>query len=98
MDRLNTLLTQVLNRRGLQGQATASLAVYQAQDWLNRTLPAFASDLKASQLKDGILLIEAGNSIAAQECQQQLSLLKDYLQKECGLTHIEGVQLLRDRS
>lgn len=97
MDRVDSLLAQVLHRRGLQSQATASLVVHQAQEWLQRTLPRFSTDLRAKQLKDGTLIVEAANSIAAQEGQQQLPLLKAYLQEECGHKTLEMVQLVRER-
>ncbi len=95
MDRLDTLLPKILQRRGLHQQATASLMVHQAQEWLRNALPQFARDLVVLHVKDSVLQISAANSIAAQECHQVLSLLKEYLQRDCKHVTLEGIQITR---
>ncbi len=98
MDRLNTVLSKVLQRRGLHGQATASMIVHQAQEWLVNALPQFARDLRVLHIKDGTLAIASANSIAAQECQQVVPLLKEYLIRDCKHAQLESIQIMRERA
>ncbi|MDB4977933.1 MAG: hypothetical protein JWM56_119 [Candidatus Peribacteria bacterium] len=97
MDRISSLLPKVLQKRGLQAQATASHIVHIAQEWLRQALPQFSADLHVERYSDATLYISAAHSIAAQECQQVLPLLKIYLQKEGGVKNLEGIQLTRAR-
>jgi len=97
MDRLSLLLPGILHKRGLHSQAKASLVVHQATEWLHGALPLFITDLDVLKFADGTVTIAAKNSIAAQECQQVLPLLQEYLVKDCQQTGIESLQITRQR-
>ena len=96
MDHISSLLPRVLKKRGLHGQALASLAVHHAQAWLASHLPEHAGVLLVKKLSDGTLHISAENSIAAQECSFRSEELKRFLQRECETT-ITEVRIVRGR-
>lgn len=95
MQRIGTVLPTVLNRRGLQKQARASLVTHQAQEWLSRTLPAFSGDIQALKYADAVLTVGCRNSIASQEVQQLVPVLLEYLRADCSHSDVEGVQVTR---
>ncbi len=95
MQRLGSVLPAVLNRRGLKKQATASLVVHQAQEWLTRTLPAFSGDIRALKFADATLTVGCRHSIASQEVQQLIPVLLEYLRSDCGHPELEGVMVVR---
>jgi hypothetical protein len=82
MERISHLLPKVLKRRGLHEHAVAAYTVRTAQQWIDQELPNFQGELAVRSLKDSALLIDASNSIAAQEC---------YARSDDLLAHIRGV-------
>lgn len=96
MQRIGNVLPTVLNRRGLQKQARASLVTHQAQEWLNRTLPAFSGDIQATKYADATLTIGCRHSIASQEVQQLIPVLLEYLRTDCNHPEVEGVNVTRN--
>ena len=97
MDHIRSGLPKVLHKRGLHGQVSASLVTYKAQQWLQQTLPDIAQWLSVQTLMRGTLSIAASHSIAAQECQQVLPLLKRYLAQECPAQLVEEIRLIRGK-
>lgn len=87
MDSLQSLLPKVLKKRGLHGQATASLVVHLANQWLSEHLGPLGPQLRAEKCEQGVLVISAENSIAAGELvQRQEELLRALdAQKHSGL-------------
>ena len=83
MDKVSSLLPRVLHKRGLHKHANASLVVLRAQEWLQKNLRKYEKDLHVRKLQEGTLVIEAANSIAAQECQQCKEALLEDLRKDC---------------
>lgn len=79
MQHIKDLLPKVLKKRGLQDHAEAAQVILHAQEWIISELEAFQDQLIAKSYKDNILLINADNSIAAQELNVRISDLKDYL-------------------
>lgn len=82
MDQLKTILGRVLQRRGLYAKAEAAHVSLKAQQWIGEHLPAFKDDLIVTTLQHGTLTMRAKHSIAAQECQQQLPALQQFLHRE----------------
>jgi len=95
MDSLQSLLPKVLRRRGLQGQATASLVVHRAQDWLRSRLPEFAAELEVKKVQDGVLVIACRHSIASQECHGLSADLLRALQSEFPAQAPRELRLIR---
>ena len=91
MDHISILLEKALNKRGLLKHAQASLAVTQAQKWLEEHI----SDASAISLKEGTLTVACVNSIAAQECHEASSDLKKYLIEECECKNLEKIRVIR---
>jgi hypothetical protein len=85
MDHISHLLAGVLRKHGLHGQATASLIVHRAQEWISGHLPEVAAMLRVRTVSDGILHIEAETGIAAEECQLHTEELKDCVVHECAV-------------
>lgn len=96
MDHIRTLLPKVLNRRGLMKEATASMIVFRAGEWLARELPGFTDFLFARKFQNGELVVATRHSIAAQECQQRTTDLLHYLQQECGHAEVARIRLIRE--
>lgn len=82
MDHVSSLIPKVLRKRGLYDEAHASMIVYRAQKWLVEIHPEMASELHPHALKDGILTLQTGNSIAQQEGALLAPALLAFLQSE----------------
>lgn len=95
MDRVSDLMPKVLRQRGLQKQASVSLVIFKATAWIAEHLPLLKDQLTVQHCKDQILLIAADHPIAAQECQQRMAELLEYLQKECGSEVVQNIRLIR---
>lgn len=95
MDHVKTLLSKVLQRRGLLHEADAAHATHLAKAWIVEHLPDVAQFLHVRALKDGILSISSDHSIAAQECSEaRLSLLSD-LQRDCPSAGVREIRVSR---
>ena len=95
MERVGSLLSKVLAKRGLKDQAIASLIVHQAQEWLVDALPPFHDMIHVQKCENGVLFVKCEHSIAAQECHQVVDGLLEYLKGECGFTVVESVRIMR---
>ena len=95
MDRLNTLLSRVLHKRGIYADAAASLLVYRAEGWLTEHVPELRSSLHVLHVKNGCLTIAADNSIAAQECNILAEPLIEALKAEPDACHLERISVIR---
>ena len=97
MDSLSSILPKVLRKRGLHGHASAALVTHKATEWLRLALPALSGQFHVEHLKDGVLTISTGHSIAAQECLPLLPALTEFLQRECKGSTVREVRLVRAR-
>ncbi len=79
MYHIKELLPKVLKKRGLQDHAEAAHVILHAQEWIIVEFDSFQDQLIAKSFKDNILLINAENSIAAQELNVRISDLKAHL-------------------
>jgi len=94
VQRIGNLLPAVLGKRGLLQQALSANVVYNANNWIKANLKPFSEQSAAATFKDGVLTIKADNSIAAQECNAKLELLKLFLKEEKGF-EISDVRIVR---
>lgn len=95
MDSVSSILHRVLHKRGLHAHAVGSLVTHKANDWLRLALPYLANQLHVEHLRDGVLTISTGHSVAAQECLPLLPSLMEFLQRECRGSTIRDVRLTR---
>ncbi len=93
IDRVSSLITGTLARRGLALHALGSLALHRANVWLHERFPAASA--QAIRITDHVLVIECSHSIVLQELQAQSVDLKHYLASECPFAALENIQLLR---
>lgn len=82
MDHIGTIIPRVLKKRGLVKHAKCSLMINSANEWIKVNLKGCSTYLSSVSFKDNQLIIEAENSIAAQECQIVLEELKSFLVNE----------------
>ncbi|HLC75916.1 MAG TPA: hypothetical protein VJB82_02240 [Candidatus Peribacterales bacterium] len=66
MDKVSSLLSRVLSKRGLKDEADASYIVHTANDWLK--VNGAPENAIATMLKNGVLVISVPTAIAGQEC------------------------------
>jgi len=97
MDHIRTLLPKVLQKRGIYGQADASLLKHQAMNWLHEKMPGLceSGDIRVQHFKDNVLHIATNHSIAAQECSAVSEALAEYLRKDCGHSRLETIRVGR---
>ncbi len=93
MDKVSSVLSTVLRRRGLKHHADASLAIHHADAWIHLHARGLAGMVEAKTLKDGILSVHCSNAVALQEMQGLLQKLQQHLQKE-GVA-LAGIHLKR---
>ena len=67
MDRISNLVPKVLKRKGLSDQATASYAVFLANECISEQFPDFVDIARAEKLSGGVLHISADTPHAVQE-------------------------------
>ena len=94
MERVSSLLPRVLNKRGLKKHADASLVLLHVHGWIKKNMSEYAPQLHPRYVKDGVLLISAENSIAAQELQVRKEVLLDEL-KEHGTKCVRELRIER---
>jgi hypothetical protein len=95
MDKAFSLLSGVLNRRGLKSHADAALAVHKARRWLDARLPACKEALRISKIADGVLSIECDHAVVLQECAGIVPEMKDFMAKECPFLPITDIRITR---
>jgi len=93
MDHISALLPKVLQKRGLKGQADASIVVHKANIWFDHHEAPQGTE--ATMLRDGILSIEVDTSTAAQECHMMTGELLDELCKQFPNMRINKVCIKR---
>ncbi|MBM3231723.1 DUF721 domain-containing protein [Candidatus Peregrinibacteria bacterium] len=92
---MNSLLANVLRKRGLFTEASSSHALHCAKAWIVRALPHCTSVLSVKGLRDSTLVLEAQNSIAAQECTILRESLLSALQEECPQAGIREISVIQ---
>jgi hypothetical protein len=97
MDRVSFILPKVLRQRGLGDEAVASVLTAEAKNWIAKKLPAHTTDLQPTKFEQGVLFIEARNSIALAECEAQKADLQRFLQDLPWNASISSIRLLRAR-
>jgi tRNA(Phe) wybutosine-synthesizing methylase Tyw3 len=95
MEILRSILSKVLSRHGLRDHADSALIVHKAQQWFAEVLPALERDIEVLKLEGRTLHVRCRHSIAAQECQQLFSRLREYLLQECPTRPIENLRFSR---
>ena len=97
MDRVFSILPRVLRQRGLSSAAFSGLILERASAWIRERLPEHASHLRPLQVKDGILTIEGGHSIAVMECSGCSEELLKYLADTMPDVPVKAVRVVRGR-
>lgn len=89
MDRVSSLLTAVLNRRGLTTHAEGALAVVRASQLIEKRLPQIFAFVRVQGVKDGQMMIKCENAISMQECHAISDSLLQELKNDpsCGVIH-----------
>lgn len=95
MDRAFSLLSGVLNRRGLKDHAVSALAVHKAKHWLDTRLPACKELVRISKVAEGVLFIECEHAVVLQECAGVIPEMKDFMAKECPFLPITDIRITR---
>lgn len=95
MDRVSSLLSRVLHKRGIEAHAQSALIVHRAQQWLHERSPALRTGAKATRVKDGALIVTCMHSIALQECNDSATDLIAYLKENCPSGAVSVVQATR---
>jgi predicted nucleic acid-binding Zn ribbon protein len=94
MDKVSSLITTALAKRGLAHHALASLARTRVQGWLQGRFSAAHAPTVGS-IKEGVLLIDCPHPIVLQELQVLLPDLKAFLCQECPFAHISDIRISR---
>src|SRR3989344_3244876 len=84
MDRISTVLSRVLSRRGLSQEAQASLVVHRAREWITLHAPSLVGGVYVERIVGEDLLLSFDHSLFAQEAQAFLPSLLAFLRSECG--------------
>ena len=95
MEHIGTLIRRTLARRGLAGEAQAGLITHHAREWLAGTCPSLRDCAEGHTFKDGILVIRARHSAAAQELLALREPLLAYLRNDCQHGDLQSVRLIR---
>ncbi len=96
MDKVSSLLTAVLNRRGLASHAGSALVVHRCEQWINDRMPTIAPFVRVRSLQDGTLVIACAHAIAQQECQTASADLIADLAKNEPFIRISSVRTVRE--
>lgn len=91
MERLQSVLPRVLRQRGLFEHAQACGVCATVNQWIETNLRSCAHYLQATSFENGQVVITAENSVAADECQQRVGDLMDFLIGE----HSDAVRGIR---
>ncbi len=94
IDRVSSLITGVLSRRGVASQALASMALHRINGWLGERFPSPKAAV-ARSIVDGVLLVECSHSVILQELQLQMVELKAFCNAECTSTGISDIRIAR---
>lgn len=95
MDRVSSILPNVLGKRGLRDQAQAALVVHRATAWLEQRLPSsLIPAVVVHTFKDDTLTIQCRHSIALQECRSFLPALKEHLRSREDSPPVQHVRLV----
>lgn len=94
IDRVSSLITGALARRGLAQHALASMSKHRVDAWLAARFPSKTA-ATVRIIKDGVLFIECAHSVILQELQLQLVDLRAFCDAECSFSSIKEIRLSR---
>lgn len=95
MDRLSSLIHKTLRKHGMKNEADAAFVVHRAVEWLRKH--GDIEGVTVMKLQDGVLVIEAETSVAAQECRSMTEELLAALRAEFPAITIKETRILRSR-
>ncbi len=95
MDKLASVLTHVLNRRGIRDHAAGALVTHRVRGWFAERLPALAAFVHVIKVENGSLFLTCEHSVALQECQGVLTELQAFLRLECPFEAIKDIRVSR---
>ncbi|MBN2087153.1 hypothetical protein JW758_02295 [Candidatus Peregrinibacteria bacterium] len=98
MDKIGNIIGIRLNQHKLGESARASEVIYKANEYLCKTLKCEADDVRACQLKNGILWVRVGNATWGQEVWGVTSLLLKTLHNEYGSTLVKRIRTMSKRN
>lgn len=96
MDRLSSLIPKTLRKHGMKDEADAALVVHRAREWLLKN--SGVDGVVVKKFQDGILVLEAETSVAAQECRSMMEELLTALRDEFPALTIKETRILRSRT
>lgn len=97
MDKISSLIPKVLSKKGLKDHASASYAVFLANEWIESHMPNVSVYLHALQLKNSVLEVHSQHSIASQELMGTSKKLIDYLRSFEGIT-VSEVSIVKSKT
>lgn len=95
IDRISSLITGALARRGLAGNALSSLAIHRVNAWIAGRFPVPVPPARAERIVDGTLRISCDHSAILQELQLQLPELRAFVARECPFVAVSEIRLAR---
>jgi hypothetical protein len=95
MDHVGFILPKVLKSRGMFDHVQASIVIAKANAWIEKTAPSLRDRVVARTLRDGILLLDAIDSLALQEGRLCADMLRQFIAMECPEAMIHEVKVLR---
>lgn len=93
MDQIGNIIGKRLNHHQISESARASEVVYNANQYLAKTLKCEKEDAKVSSLKDGVLWIGTGNAGWSQEVYNISGPLLKKLQNEYGGIYVKKIRI-----
>ncbi len=96
VDKVSSLLTAVLNRRGLADHAGSALIVHRCEQWIKERMPAIFPFVQVRFVQDGTLVIACSHAIAQQECQTASADLIADLSRNEPFIRISSVRTVRE--
>jgi len=94
MKKLINLIDKRLNQHKLGGAARAAEVIHAANQLLHAHFEVENSDISATQLKKGVLLIQVSSAVWSQELWGYQESLVSELQKRFGPRSIQSVRML----
>ncbi len=96
IDRVSSLITGALAKRGLAEHAMASLALHRINGWIAGAFASKNPPAKAERIAEGVLTIGCSHSVVLQEMQVRLPELRAFIAAECPFAAIADIRLSRD--
>lgn len=95
MDKVSSLISKVLSKRGLKGEADASFIVHIANEWLHEH--SASESAIATTYKYGELTVTVSSAIAGQECYAISEDLLLAVQKKFPSARITKIRIQRSK-